>query len=125
MKKREMEMVAVRGLVLMPDSTVSFDIGRRQSKLAVKNALLQESEIFLVCQQNIEADVPSIDDLYEYGTIARIVQVDTHEKGLLRVVEFRLRIWSIWLRRLNWQMDQRKYQQVTIMQWLLLWKRKR
>ena len=70
----------------MPDSTVSFDIGRRQSKLAVKNALLQESEIFLVCQQNIEADVPSIDDLYEYGTIARIVQVDTHEKGLLRVV---------------------------------------
>ena len=86
MKRREMEMVAVRGLVLMPDSTVSFDIGRRQSKLAIKNALQQDSEIFLVCQKNIEADVPGIDDMYEIGTIAKIVQVDTHEKGLLRVV---------------------------------------
>ena len=84
MKRREMEMVAVRGLVLMPDSTVSFDIGRRQSKLAIKNALQQDSEIFLVCQKNIEADVPGIDDMYEIGTIAKIVQVDTHEKGLLR-----------------------------------------
>ena len=81
-----MEMVAVRGLVLMPGSTVSFDIGRKQSKLAIQRALQKGSEIFMVCQRNVEVDIPDIDDLYEYGTIAKIVQVDTHEKGLLRVV---------------------------------------
>lgn len=81
-----MELVTVRGLVLMPSGTVSFDMGREQSKQAVKKALKQDSEIFIICQRNIEIDNPKLEDLYSVGTIAKIVQVDTRQQGMLRVV---------------------------------------
>lgn len=83
---RIMEFVTVRGLVLMPGGTVSFDLGREQSKQAVKRALKQDSEIFIICQRNIEIDQPQQEDLYNVGMISRIVQVDTKKKDMLRIV---------------------------------------
>ena len=53
----DMPVVPLRGLVVFPEMVLHFDIGRKKSIAAVKDAMNMGSEIFLVCQKD-----PSIDD---------------------------------------------------------------
>ncbi len=85
---RVMEYITVRGMVLMPGGTVSLETGRTHSKTAIQRALQSDNEILVVCQKNIEIDAPKQEDLYEIGTISRIVQVDTREQGIIRIVVY-------------------------------------
>ena len=55
---KEYPMVPVRGLWAFPDTVVHFDCQRAVSKKAVEDALLNESEIFLVNQKDILEDNP-------------------------------------------------------------------
>ena len=71
---KEYPMVPVRGLWAFPDTVVHFDCQRAVSKKAVEDALLNESEIFLVNQKDILEDNPKKEDIYDYGTIASIKQ---------------------------------------------------
>ena len=70
-----MPMVALRGLVLFPDMLLHFDVGRSASVAAVKHALKNNTEVFIVAQRDIMTDRPEQADLYETGTVARVRQV--------------------------------------------------
>lgn len=69
-----MPTVALRGLVVFPDMNIHFDVGREKSVLAIKAAMADNQEIFLITQQDIRDDDPKQADLYKIGTIAKVVQ---------------------------------------------------
>jgi ATP-dependent Lon protease len=68
-------MIPVRGLVVFPQMSVHFDIGRDKSIKALNKALERESLIFLVAQKNSQIAEPSVNQVYKTGTVSKIKQV--------------------------------------------------
>ena len=68
-------MVALRGLVVFPDMTLHFDIGRKKSISAVKNAMLSKQRIFLLTQTDLSEEVNGVNDLYRVGVVCDIKQL--------------------------------------------------
>ncbi|MCD7774585.1 MAG: endopeptidase La [Clostridiales bacterium] len=81
-------VLPLRGLVMFPDMTLHFDVGRAQSIEAVKYALSENKNIFMVAQRDPEVEFPKFSDLYTVGVLASIKQIlnVTEGKGTLRVV---------------------------------------
>lgn len=67
--------VALRGITVMPDMIVHFDVTRERSVQAIEKAMQGEQKVFLVAQRNSEVNEPEIDDLYRIGVTANIKQV--------------------------------------------------
>lgn len=78
-------MVALRGMTVMPEMIVHFDISRERSIQAVQEAMNGEQQIFLLTQKNIEAEEPGEEDLYRVGTLATIKQIVKLPKQIMRV----------------------------------------
>ena len=72
---RSLPMVALRGLTIMPEMIVHFDVSRERSIAAIQQAMVEEQEIFLVAQKSIETENPGQDDVYEIGTVASVKQL--------------------------------------------------
>lgn len=70
-----MPTVALRGLVIFPGMTLNFDVGRQRSIDAIKAAMADEREIFLVAQKDIRDDEPELDQLFKMGTVAKISHI--------------------------------------------------
>lgn len=70
-----MPAVALRGLVVFPGSELSFDVGRPASVTAVKAAMADDRNVFLVAQKDIRDDEPELDDIYKIGTVSEITHV--------------------------------------------------
>lgn len=72
---RVMPTVALRGLVVFPGSHITFDVGRERSIQAIKSAMADNRQVFLVAQKDVRDDNPSFDELYKTGIIATINHV--------------------------------------------------
>lgn len=83
---RSLPMVALRGLTIMPEMIVHFDVSRERSIAAIQQAMLEEQEIFLVAQKSIETENPGQDDVYETGTVASVKQLIKLSKKVVRVL---------------------------------------
>ena len=79
-------MIALRGLVIFPNSSVQFDVGRKKSMLAVNAALENNQKIFLIAQQDLSDDDPNQSQLYTTGVIANIKQVFRQSDNGLRLL---------------------------------------
>ena len=82
----ELPLVALRGLTVMPDMIIHFDLSRDFSKAAVEHAMTETQQIFLVAQKNPEQDTPTGEDLYQYGTVALIKQITRLPNDIDRVL---------------------------------------
>lgn len=74
-RKYDLPMVALRGLTVLPDMIIHFDLSRAMSIKAVEQALNEGQKVFLVAQKNPGEDMPTQESLYETGTVALIKQV--------------------------------------------------
>ena len=83
---RSLPMVALRGLTIMPEMIVHFDVSRERSIAAIQQAMVEEQEIFLVAQKSIETENPGQDDVYETGTVASVKQLIKLAKKVVRVL---------------------------------------
>ena len=83
---RSLPMVALRGLTIMPEMIVHFDVSRERSISAIQQAMVEEQEIFLVAQKSIETENPGQDDVYETGTVASVKQLIKLSKKVVRVL---------------------------------------
>ena len=81
--QKSMPVIALRGLVVMPDMMLHFDLNREKSIRAAEISLEQKSELFLVSQKNPGVDNPGAEDLYEYGAIAKVKQMHKRKDGLV------------------------------------------
>ena len=84
-------VLATRGLVLFPDTSVNFDVGREVSRNAVEEAAKSKTEIFIVCQRDINEQNADTSGLYTVGTIARISQIMHMPDNITRVIVTGLR----------------------------------
>ena len=74
-------ILAVRNLVLFPGVLSPILIGRDSSKNLVQKAEKKEMVIGVVCQLDPETDIPTKEDLYQYGVYAKIVKMLTLPNG--------------------------------------------
>jgi ATP-dependent Lon protease len=69
-------ILPLRNSVVFPASVVPINVGRPRSVRLVEDLLGQERAVVgIVSQRDADVDEPNFDDLYEIGTIARIVKV--------------------------------------------------
>ena len=83
---RVLPALALRGLTVLPDMVIHFDVSREKSKKAVKQAMLQDQKIFLITQKDPEVAEPTAEDLYKIGVIASVKQVIKLPHNLMRVL---------------------------------------
>ena len=89
-----MPVIALRGLVLFPDMTLHFDVGRPASVAAVKYALSKNEDIFLVAQRNIADEEPTQTGLYHMGvggTVKQVLRASETSSTLRVIVEGKYR----------------------------------
>lgn len=79
-------LVALRGLTVVPNMIIHFDLSRELSKKAVERALDESQRILLVPQMDADEEKPDINTLYSVGTIAEIKQVTKLPKNIDRVM---------------------------------------
>ena len=79
-------MVALRGMTIMPEMVVHFDVSRQRSIAAIQEAMTEEQKIFLTAQKSIDTENPGIDDVYEIGTVGTIKQIIKLPKHIVRVL---------------------------------------
>ena len=82
----KLPILALRGLVVFPDQTVHFDVGRTKSVQALDAAMKQDQTLFLIPQKDMLVDDPRIVDLYSVGTVAKVKQVLKTQGENLRVL---------------------------------------
>ena len=82
----ELPVIALRGLSILPNMIVHFEVSRSKSKLAIEAAMLNDQNIFLLTQRDPDEENPQKDDLYEFGTVAKIKQIVKLSKDSLRIM---------------------------------------
>ena len=82
----ELPVIALRGMTILPNMIVHFEVSRNKSKMAIEAAMLGDQNIFLLTQKEVEVEEPGGDDLYEFGTVAKIKQIVKLSKDSLRVM---------------------------------------
>ena len=85
MKKQILPLLALRGKMVYPDTSVYFEVSRPKSMAALEQAVNHEQQIFLVNQIDPSIDKTDQEDLYTVGTIAKILQMVKAGQGVLRV----------------------------------------
>ena len=81
-----MPILALRGIVIFPDQTIHFDVGRMKSVLALDAAMKKDQILMLVPQKDILHDDPKWKDLYPIGTVVRVKQVLKSQGENVRVL---------------------------------------
>ena len=72
---RSLPMVALRGLTIMPEMIVHFDVSRERSVKAIEAAMLHDQKIFLVTQIDPEVESPDLAGVYHVGTILSLIHI--------------------------------------------------
>ena len=87
-KKKELfvPVVATRGVIIFPNQDVMIEVGRKKSINAIEDAMENyDGHAWIVCQNDIMVDGPKEEDLFTFGTLAKIKSIRRKE-GFMRVV---------------------------------------
>jgi ATP-dependent Lon protease len=79
-------MVPIRDVVIFPYTKVAFKIGRPSSVIALEQAMTGERQIFLATQHDATVDEPAANQIYQVGTLGRILQAQRQDNGQIKVV---------------------------------------
>ncbi len=79
-------VIALRGMVIFPESLIHFDLGRERSINALQEAMNEDRTVFLVPQIDSEVDDPKAGDLHKIGVVAKIKQIIKLNDGFMKVL---------------------------------------
>ncbi len=83
-------LLATQNLVLFPGVTIPISLVRISSQFTAQYALDSKNPIGIVCQRNPEDDAPTIESLYDYGTIADVIKIfDLPDGGHTAIIRAR------------------------------------
>ena len=71
----ELSILPIRNAVLFPGVVMPITVGRAKSVKLVKKAYKGDRIIGVLAQNNNQIDDPTVDDLYEVGTVAKIIKM--------------------------------------------------
>lgn len=79
--------IALRGITILPDTVIHFDLSRIKSIQAVDKAMVSKEQlIFLTTQKNAEVADPVYEDVYQIGTIAVVKQITKLSEQIVRIL---------------------------------------
>ena len=71
----ELPMLPMRDIVVFPQMTAPFFIGRSLSISSLEKALEGDRQIFVVAQEDPLIEEPESKDLYKVGSIGKVLQI--------------------------------------------------
>jgi ATP-dependent Lon protease len=71
----ELPVLPIRNTVLFPGVVIPITVGRQKSIRLVKNSYRGDRIIGVIAQKNDKTEEPGFDDLYNVGTVARIIKM--------------------------------------------------
>ena len=86
MNKEHIPVIPMRGLAVLPDAIIHFDLKREKSIHAVEYAMMGDGLVFIAAQKDPECQDPGIGDLYPAGTVASVRQVTKLPNQMLRIL---------------------------------------
>ncbi len=84
--RETLPVVALRGLTIMPDMIIHFDLSREKSIASVQHAMMADQRLFVVAQKNADVEDPGEDDLFQVGTIVAVKQITKLPNNIVRVL---------------------------------------
>ncbi|MGD2006889.1 MAG: endopeptidase La [Cellvibrionales bacterium] len=94
----ELPLLPLRDVVVYPHMVLPLFVGREKSIEALEQAMASDKQVLLVAQRNASEDTPSVDDLYQVGTVSNILQLLKLPDGTIKVLvegEFRAAVESM------------------------------
>lgn len=85
-ERMSLPMVALRGMTILPEMVVHFDVSRERSIAAVQEAMVEGQKVFLTAQKSLDTENPGMEDVYEIGTVATVRQIIKLPRQILRVL---------------------------------------
>jgi len=86
MAKNLLPVLPLRDIVVFPSMIAPLFVGREQSVNALNHVMTGDKKIFLLSQKNSKIDNPDREDLYSFGTVAKVIQLLKLPDGTLKVL---------------------------------------
>lgn len=83
---KKLPVLPMRDVVIYPYMIFPLLIGRTSTLKAVSEGVDRDKYLFVTAQKKSDVEEPDFDDIYEYGTVVRIVQVLRLPNSLLKVL---------------------------------------
>ncbi len=79
-------VIALRGMTILPAMVVHFDVSRTKSIHALEKAMVHDQKILVITQKDPEDEEPTLENLYQIGTICEIKQLIKLPNNIIRVL---------------------------------------
>ena len=86
MVKNVLPVLPLRDIVVFPNMVAPLFVGREQSVNALNHVMTGDKKIFLLSQKNSKVDNPDKENLYSFGTVAKVIQLLKLPDGTLKVL---------------------------------------
>ncbi len=86
MAKNLIPVLPLRDIVVFPNMVAPLFVGREQSVNALNHVMKGDKKIFLLSQKNSKVDNPDEENLYSFGTLAKVIQLLKLPDGTLKVL---------------------------------------
>lgn len=85
-QKREIPVLPLRDVVVFPYMVMPLFVGRDKSIRSLDHAMETGKQLLLVAQKQAEIEEPTVEDLYDIGTIVNIIQMLKLPDGTVKVL---------------------------------------
>lgn len=82
----EIPVLPLRDVVVYPHMVIPLFVGREKSISCLETAMETNKQVLLVAQKQADTDEPMVDDLFEVGTVATILQLLKLPDGTVKVL---------------------------------------
>ncbi|MFQ5563776.1 MAG: LON peptidase substrate-binding domain-containing protein, partial [Parvularculaceae bacterium] len=79
-------VLPLRDIVVFPTMVVPLFVGRDKSVCALENVMRNDRKILLVAQKDAGDDDPAVDDIYQVGVVASVLQLLKLPDGTVKVL---------------------------------------
>ena len=86
MVKNNIPVLPLRDIVVFPHMVVPLFVGRDKSVKALEKVMTGDKRIMLITQKSASVDDPKKDDLFDFGTIANVLQLLKLPDGTVKVL---------------------------------------
>ncbi|EGQ8152598.1 endopeptidase La [Vibrio alginolyticus] len=82
----EIPVLPLRDVVVYPHMVIPLFVGREKSISCLETAMETNKQVLLVAQKQADTDEPTVDDLFDVGTVATILQLLKLPDGTVKVL---------------------------------------
>ena len=84
--KSRLPVIPLRDVVVFPYMIYPLLVGREFTVKALQEAMMEDKQVLLIAQRSSSIDNPDVDDMFELGLVARVLQVMKMPNGTLKVL---------------------------------------